>query len=155
MRSEWLGPLVMVVWFGSIYLGVRWFLRRTAAEPFSGPMVGRASWYGDEYRGKLMANGQPFDPAGMTCATRLWPLGTMLRVQELGTNLIVYVEVTDRGPAAWAGCIIDLSHRAFRRLADPRVGHVSVHISVVRLNSRPVQKNVAAVVAAANECEAR
>lgn len=89
---------------------------------------GMASWYGEGYRGKAMANGQPFDPDAMTCASWDWDLGTMLRVTHPASGRFVIVEVTDRGPAKWTGCLIDLSGRAFRRLEDPSVGKIAVEI---------------------------
>jgi rare lipoprotein A len=93
---------------------------------------GKASWYGESYRGKTMANGQPFDPEAMTCAAMCWPLGTLLRVHGVENGKTVVVEVTDRGPAAWTGCLVDLSSRAFRRICDPRRGHVAVWVEVLR-----------------------
>lgn len=89
----------------------------------------QASWYGEEHRGKRMANGRPFDPDALTCASWFHPFGTLLRVAH--GDKVVVVQVTDRGPArrlVAAGREIDLSHAAFRRLADPRVGLVWVTI---------------------------
>lgn len=94
---------------------------------------GRASWYGESYRGHPMTNGQPFDPEAMTCAAQQWPLGSLLRVTALTTGRGAIVEVTDRGPAQWTGCIVDLSSRAFRRICDPQKGRTQVRIEVLRV----------------------
>lgn len=88
-----------------------------------------ASWYGEEHRGKPMANGKPFDPDKLTCASWFHPLGTVLEVSRNGKA--VRVTVTDRGPA-WRlvkqGRGIDLSHAAFHRLADPDLGLITVKV---------------------------
>lgn len=92
----------------------------------------KASWYGEEYRGRLMANGRPFDPDRLTCASWDWPLGTRLLVRHAGRT--VCVEITDRGPSQRLhaqGRALDLSRAAFARLADPRLGVIPVAITVV------------------------
>jgi rare lipoprotein A len=61
------------------------------------PLTGCASWYGKDYAGHIMANGHPFDPEALTCATYAYPLGTVLRV--VCNRRSVRVLVTDRGPA--------------------------------------------------------
>ena len=99
-----------------------------------------ASWYGEEHRGKLMANGRRFDPDKMTAASWLYPIGSQVRVT---VNSPVYrnspppsvlVTITDRGPARRLvrnGRKIDLAHAAFKELADPDAGLVEVTISPV------------------------
>src|SRR4051812_34753975 len=75
--------------------------------------TGVASWYGEEHRGKLMANGQPFDPDQLTAASWFYPLGTRLQVSRRAQpERSVLVTITDRGPAkrlVRQGRIIDLS----------------------------------------------
>src|SRR5256885_351299 len=39
-----------------------------------------ASWYGEEHRGRLMANGKRFNPDKLTAASWFYPLGTTVRV---------------------------------------------------------------------------
>ena len=76
---------------------------------------GTASWYGKREAGKRMANGHPFNPERMTCASHTFPFGTRLRVTYPTTRRTVVVTVTDRGP--WRrGRVIDLSERAAREL---------------------------------------
>lgn len=100
-----------------------------AAELVADPLVSHASWYGDEHRGRLMANGRPFNPDAMTAASWSYPLGTRVRVIS-GAHSVV-VTITDRGPA-WRlvrqGRIIDLSRAAFARLADTKVGLIHVFV---------------------------
>ena len=86
---------------------------------------GVASWYGEEHRGKLMANGKRFNPDKFTAASWFYPLGTKVRVTLASSaepRRSVVVTITDRGPAKELvrdGRIIDLSHAPFRRLAHP------------------------------------
>src|SRR5579859_2662631 len=98
------------------------------------PETGFASWYGEEHRGKLMANGQRFNPDKSTAASWFYPLGTKVRVTLESDSVparTVVVTVTDRGPS-WelvrSGRIIDLSHAPFRRLAKPSLGLARVRV---------------------------
>jgi rare lipoprotein A len=96
--------------------------------------IGVASWYGEEHRGRLMANGKRFNPDKLTAASWFYPLGTKVRV-TLNSNSqnsrSVLVTITDRGPAkdlVRDGRIIDLTYAAFKRLWHPAVGLVGVRV---------------------------
>jgi rare lipoprotein A len=56
-----------------------------------------SSWYGAECEGRLMANGKPFVPSALTCASWDYPFGTQLRIVHNARS--IKVTVTDRGPA--------------------------------------------------------
>jgi peptidoglycan lytic transglycosylase len=101
----------------------------------SAPKAGLASFYGEDHRGKLMANGERFDPGKLTAASWHYPLGTKIRVSLQSPKLSVVVTVTDRGPAhhlVRQGRIIDLAQAAFERLAGPDLGLVAVTIQPIR-----------------------
>ena len=66
---------------------------------------GVASYY--KY-GKRTANGERFNPRGMTCAHRTLPFGTRLKVTNIRTRKTVVVRINDRGPFI-RGRMIDLS----------------------------------------------
>jgi rare lipoprotein A len=95
---------------------------------------GLASWYGEEHRGKLMANGKRFNPDKFTAASWFYPLGSKVRVTVTAPPeppRSVVVTITDRGPAkeyVRDGRIIDLSHAPFKRLAPPHLGLVAVAV---------------------------
>jgi rare lipoprotein A len=95
---------------------------------------GLASWYGEEHRGKLMANGKKFNPDKFTAASWFYPLGTRVRVTLAAppkARRSVLVTITDRGPArdlVRDGRIIDLSYAPFKRLAHPDLGLVAVAV---------------------------
>jgi rare lipoprotein A len=113
--------------------------RGTAPGPEAEPVVtGIASWYGEEHRGKLMANGKRFDPEKLTAASWFFPLETKVLVTLNSTAApprSVVVTITDRGPAhrlVRAGRILDLSYAAFQKLAPPEEGLVEVTVQAVR-----------------------
>jgi len=90
----------------------------------------RATWYGDSERGKLMANGRPFNPDALTAASWNYPLGAKLKVAY--GNKSVRVEVTDKGGVRafmQFGKVVDLSHAAFARLEKPAAGSIRVKIT--------------------------
>ncbi|MDB6108590.1 MAG: hypothetical protein JWR69_340 [Pedosphaera sp.] len=121
----------------SLFGLLAWAVLAAHAEP--PPTSGQASWYGESHRGKLMANGKPFNPDSLTAASWFYPLGTKVRVtlREQASPLrsqpqpTVIVTITDRGPAKRLvrnGRIIDLSHAAFKTLASPDLGLVQVEV---------------------------
>jgi rare lipoprotein A len=101
------------------------------------PATGIASWYGEDHRGRLMANGRRFNPDKLTAASWFYPLGTKVRVTlraKNGAARSVLVTVTDRGPAkelVQDGRIIDLTHAAFKRLGRPAQGLVAVKVETL------------------------
>ena len=98
------------------------------------PASGMASWYGEDHRGRLMANGRRFNPDKLAAASWFYPLGTKVRVTLKSENQnprSVLVTITDRGPAKELvrdGRIIDLTHAAFKRLGHPAIGLVAVTV---------------------------
>jgi rare lipoprotein A len=107
------------------------------AAPAQPPVSGLAAWYGEEHRGKLMANGKPFDPDQMTAASWFFPLGTKVRVTLDSSGeprRSVVVTITDRGPShklVREGRVIDLSRAAFEKLASPERGLFPAIIEVI------------------------
>jgi rare lipoprotein A len=85
-----------------------------------------------------MANGKKFNPDQLTAASWFYPLGTKVRVTAYARSGgsvrpvgSVVVRITDRGPAKHLvqdGRIIDLSHAAFKRLANPNQGLVQLKV---------------------------
>ena len=110
----------------------------SAIQAFSGAVTGDqkgiASWYGETHRGRLMANGKPFNPDKLTAASWFYPLGTRVRVtvsDRLMPRKSVLVTITDRGPAlvlVRGGRVIDLGHAAFKKIAPPDLGLIRVTV---------------------------
>ncbi len=59
--------------------------------------TGKASWYGSE-GGARTANGERYNPNGLTAAHRTLPFGTKVRVTSLKTGKSAIVRINDRGP---------------------------------------------------------
>lgn len=92
--------------------------------------TGIASWYGDEWQGRVMASGQRFDDKKMTAAHRTLPLNTQVRVTNLETGRSVDVTITDRGPYV-DGRLIDLSKAAAKKLGMVKGGLAPVRITTI------------------------
>jgi rare lipoprotein A len=92
--------------------------------------IGFASYYGYDCAGNKTANGEKFNPNGLTAAHRTLPFNTLLRVTNLGNSKSVVVRVNDRGPHA-RNRIIDLAYGAAKRIDLVRAGHAKVKIEVV------------------------
>lgn len=85
------------------------------------------TWY--EY-GSRTANGERFNPDGMTCAHLTYRFGTILRVTYGGRSITC--RVNDRGPAKWTGAHLDLARGAARRLGIIHAGKVRAHVERIR-----------------------
>lgn len=93
--------------------------------------VGTASWYGMKFHGKIMANGLPFNAHGISAASRTIPLGTLVRVTNLGNKRQVLVRISDRGP--YINCrIIDLSLGAAHVLGIEIQGLAQVELEIIK-----------------------
>jgi rare lipoprotein A len=99
--------------------------------PETVPMSGLASWYGQEYAGRLTANGEIFDPSRLTAAHRTLPFGTVVRVTNPKNGKSVDVRINDRGPFI-ANRIIDLSWAAAAALDMVKDGVAPVELAIVR-----------------------
>jgi rare lipoprotein A len=101
-----------------------------AASADSGPVLQptgptttcKASYY---QSGSKTANGEAFDPDGMTAAHKTLPFNTMLRVTNPTTGASVDVRINDRGPFSGGRCL-DLARGAFAKIAPLSAGVVTV-----------------------------
>ena len=72
---------------------------------------GMASWYGDDFHGRLTANGEVFDMASLTAAHPTLPIPSYARVTNLRNGKSLIVRVNDRGPYH-GNRLIDVSNKA-------------------------------------------
>jgi rare lipoprotein A len=97
---------------------------------------GLASWYGFETLrksgGHMTANGEAFDPNGLSAAHKYLPLPSYVRVRNLENGKSIIVRVNDRGPFV-RGRIIDLSSGAAKRLGYFKKGTTRVLVEVVKV----------------------
>jgi rare lipoprotein A len=96
-----------------IYPGQKLIIRRPALPQLQEVT---ASWYGEDYHGRPMANGEPYDMYAATIAHKHIPLGTRVELENPATGERVRAIVTDRGPFV-AGRDVDLSYGLARRLS--------------------------------------
>lgn len=89
--------------------------------------AGYASWYGQELSGRNTANGELFNPDGITGAHRTLPLPSYVEVTALDTGKTILVRLNDRGPAS-PDRLIDLSAGAARQLGIMEKGAVPVRV---------------------------
>lgn len=89
--------------------------------------VGVASYYAS---GKRTANGERFNPNGLTAAHRSLPFGTKVKVTNLKTGKSVVVRINDRGPFAHRR-IIDLSLGAARAVGITHSGVGKVRLDIL------------------------
>jgi rare lipoprotein A len=89
--------------------------------------TGKASWYGTDFHGRPTSSGETYDMYKKTAAHKTLPLGTYVRVLNLGNNESTIVRINDRGPFV-KGRIIDLSYSAAKDLhmAVPGLADVKV-----------------------------
>jgi rare lipoprotein A len=94
--------------------------------------VGQASFYGNQpgEGGPLTANGERYNPGGLTAAHRTLPFGTRVRVTSPATGRSVVVRINDRGPYA-GNRVIDLSVGAARAIGLTSAGVGTVRMEVV------------------------
>ncbi len=97
--------------------------------------VGYASWYGDELSGNLTANGERFNPDGISGAHKTLPLPSYVEVTALDTGRTILVRINDRGPFA-NDRLIDLSRGAARQLGIDGTGSAGVRVRKVNPNEQ-------------------
>ena len=93
-------------------------------------LEGIASYYADDFHGKLTSNGENFDMNSLTAAHRTFPFGTKIRVINLENGKTVVVRVNDRGPFK-EGRMIDLSRGAAQAIDLIRTGTARIRLEVL------------------------
>jgi rare lipoprotein A len=91
---------------------------------------GLASWYGDDFHGRLTANGEVFDMASLTAAHPTLPMPSYARVTNLSNGKSLIVRVNDRGPYH-GNRLMDVSSRAAELLEFRGNGVARVRVEYV------------------------
>ena len=91
---------------------------------------GLASWYGDDFHGRLTANGEVFDMNSITAAHPTLPMPCYVRVTNLANRKSLIVRVNDRGPYH-RNRVIDVSVRAAHLLDFHGDGVARVRVEYV------------------------
>lgn len=105
--------------------------------------TGIASWYGYETRNKkgghMTANGEAFNPNGLTAAHKRLPLPMYVKVTNLENKRSIIVRVNDRGPfpsddnASSGDRVIDLSMGAAKKIGLYKKGTARVRVEAVQV----------------------
>jgi rare lipoprotein A len=105
--------------------------------------TGTASWYGYETSrskyGHMTANGEVFDPEGLTAAHKYLPLPTHVKVTNLENGRSIILRVNDRGPfpsnrnPSSGERTLDVSAKAAKLLGFYQKGLAKVQIEVIQL----------------------
>jgi rare lipoprotein A len=91
---------------------------------------GLASWYGQDFHGRLTANGEIFDMESLSAAHPTLPMPSYVRVTNLANRRSVIVRVNDRGPYH-GNREIDVSGRTAQLLDFHRSGTARVRVEYV------------------------
>ncbi|MBR0753693.1 septal ring lytic transglycosylase RlpA family protein [Bradyrhizobium jicamae] len=91
---------------------------------------GIASWYGDDFHGRLTANGEVFDMGSLTAAHTTLPMPCYARVTNLSNGKSLIVRVNDRGPYH-GNRLIDVSNKAAELLEFKGNGTARVRVEYV------------------------
>ena len=91
---------------------------------------GLASWYGEDFHGRLTANGEVFDMGSLSAAHPTLPMPCYVRVTNLGNGKSLIVRVNDRGPYH-GNRVMDVSSRAAELLEFKSSGVARVRVEYV------------------------
>ena len=110
-----------------LQIGQKLEIRKAGPQP---PSEVVASWYGEDYHGRPMANGQPYDMFANTIAHKELPLGTRVELKNPRTGETASAVITDRGPYI-EGRDIDLSYGLAGKLSLVEAGVDSIVMKVL------------------------
>ncbi|MBC7125505.1 MAG: septal ring lytic transglycosylase RlpA family protein [Bacteroidales bacterium] len=91
---------------------------------------GNASYYGDNFEGRVTASGERYSHLKATCAHVSIPFGSLVKITNLDNNQTAIARVNDRGPFV-PNRIIDVSKSVAERLGMIGTGIARVRIEVV------------------------
>jgi len=118
---------------GSYKIGKPYTIRGVRYVPREQPSydkTGIASWYGEDFHGRLTANGEVYNMHAFTAAHTTLPLPSYARVTNIANGRSVVVRINDRGPFA-KGRIIDLSRQTAKVLDFKHAGVARVRVQYV------------------------
>jgi rare lipoprotein A len=106
----------------------------------------KASYQGSGTAGHRTASGEPYNPNGLTAASRTLPIGSTVNVTNPATGRSVKVLINDRGPFVH-GRSLDLSKRAAEKIGI--TGKGVARVKVAPASSHPVSSESEAPASAA------
>ena len=110
-----------------LQVGQKLEIRQEGPQP---PTEVVASWYGEDYHGRPMANGDPYNMFGNTIAHKELPLGTKVELKNPRTGQTASAVIADRGPYI-EGRDIDLSYGLASKLSMVEAGVDSIVMTIL------------------------
>lgn len=101
-----------------------------SVQPGGHQFSGVASYYADEFHGRLTANGEVYDMHSLTAAHRTLPFNSVVRVTNLDNQMSVVVRINDRGPFK-DDRVIDLSLEAAKQIGLIANGTAPVQFEII------------------------
>ena len=92
---------------------------------------GHASFYANKFHGRQTSSGEIFNQNKYTAAHQTLAFGSIVRVQNLENDSIVYVKINDRLPKT-SKRLIDLSKKAAKELNFIRKGTAEVIVERIQ-----------------------
>lgn len=114
----------------------RWYYPK---EDYNYVEEGMASWYGEDFNGKMTANGEHYNMNTLTAAHRTLPLPSIVKVTNLQNGRSVVLRVNDRGPYVKER-IIDLSKRGAQLLGYLGQGTTRVRVEIMAKESKELKE---------------
>ena len=111
---------------------------------------GLASWYGEDFHGRLTANGEVFDMHGISAAHPTLPIPCYVRVTNLRNGRSIVARVNDRGPyhgnrlidvSVRTAKLLDFYHRGLTRVRVEYVGRAPLEGSDDRMLVATLRKH--------------
>jgi rare lipoprotein A len=99
--------------------------------------VGTASYYGQNWTGRLTSSGEKFHKDSLTAAHKHFKFGTVVKVTNLSNDSVRYVKINDRLPKS-SKHLIDLSYGTAKELNFLKKGITKVAIEPV--DTVPIKK---------------
>ncbi len=93
--------------------------------------TGTASYYAEDFHGKITYSGEVYDMDGISAAHPFYPMGTILRITNLSNGKQITLTVNDKMPYR-EDRIIDLSRGAAKALGMVTDGLAKVKIEVLK-----------------------
>ena len=99
--------------------------------------TGTASYYGQNWTGRLTSSGERFHKDSLTAAHKYFKFGTIVKVTNTSNDSVRYVKINDRLPKS-SKFIIDLSYGTAKELNFIRKGITKVVLEPV--DTVPIKK---------------
>ncbi len=128
---------IPVILFASLVIVYACTTSRQEVVPESAYVV--ASWYGPDFHGRPTSSGEIFDMYSLTCAHKVYPFGTKLKVTNTANKKTVECVVNDRGPFV-DGRDLDLSYAAAKEIGVIGPGTCKVLIEVTGRDDSYIRK---------------